>query len=251
MQELCLRSAEGLAKMTTVIVTVFKAAGLTVSEKKTETMLPRTPDQAPQTSPLVIEAAGQRYRQAAQFVSGRSCQRKRPHYARDKTTGPTRMGMLQTVQSSGSYTIWRLPCSLKVRMLKAEVMETLLYGCVTWTLGKEHFAELRKAHHRLLRIIDFQRRQLTNHLMLYATALNKAQCENVETAIRKRRLLFAVAVQWTNNERPTRGVMFGTMAGQENPGPGRPENNRAQCQVDDLKVFRAKGDQKRTGPNVK
>ena len=33
--------AEGLAKMMTVIVTVSEAAGLTVSEKKTETMLLR------------------------------------------------------------------------------------------------------------------------------------------------------------------------------------------------------------------
>ena len=58
--ELCLKSAEGLAKMMTVIVTVFEAAGLTVSAKKTETMMLRTPDQALRTSPLVIEAAGQR-----------------------------------------------------------------------------------------------------------------------------------------------------------------------------------------------
>ena len=68
MQELCLKSAEGLAKMMTVIVTVFEPAGLTVSEKKTETMLLRTPDQAPCTSPLVIEAAGQSYRQTTQFL---------------------------------------------------------------------------------------------------------------------------------------------------------------------------------------
>ena len=52
------KSAEDLAKMMTVIVTVFEAVGLTVSEKKTETMLLRTADQAPCTSPLVIEAAG-------------------------------------------------------------------------------------------------------------------------------------------------------------------------------------------------
>ena len=46
------------------------------------------------------------------------------------------------------------PFALKMRMLKAELMETLLYGCETWTLGKKHFAELRTAHHRfLLRII--------------------------------------------------------------------------------------------------
>ena len=54
------KSAEGLAKMMTVIVTVFEAAGLTVSENKTETMLLRTPNQASRTSPLVVEAAGQR-----------------------------------------------------------------------------------------------------------------------------------------------------------------------------------------------
>ena len=55
-------------KMMTVIVTVFEAAGLTVSEKKTETMLLRTPGQAPCASPLVIEAAGQRYTQTTQFL---------------------------------------------------------------------------------------------------------------------------------------------------------------------------------------
>ena len=45
------------------------------------------------------------------------------------------------------------PFTLNVRMLKSEVMETLLYWCVTWTLDQEHFAELRTAHHKLLRII--------------------------------------------------------------------------------------------------
>ena len=39
------RLAEGLAKLMTVIVTVFEAAGVTaVSEKRTETMLLRTRD---------------------------------------------------------------------------------------------------------------------------------------------------------------------------------------------------------------
>ena len=47
------------------------------------------------------------------------------------------------------------------------------------------------------------------------------------------------AVQRTHNERLTRRVMFGTMAGGENPGPGRPEKNWAQYLVDDLRVFRA------------
>ena len=47
------------------MMNVIEAAGLTVSDRKTEIMLLRTPDQAPLTSPLIIEAAVQNYRQAA------------------------------------------------------------------------------------------------------------------------------------------------------------------------------------------
>ena len=126
------------------------------------------------------------------------------------------------------------PFTQKVRMLKAGMMETLLHGCVTWNLGQEHFAELRKL---LLRIIGCQHRQRTDHLMSYAKTLEKAQCESVETTIRKGRLLFARGVQRMTNAWLTRRVMFGTMAGEENPGPGRPENNWAQCLADDLGVF--------------
>ena len=51
------------------------------------------------------------------------------------------------------------PISLKARMLKAEVIETLLYGCVTWTLGAEHSATLRTVYQVFLRVIGFRRRQ--------------------------------------------------------------------------------------------
>ena len=62
------KSAKRLAKMMTFIVAVFKAAGLTVSGKKTETMLLRTRDQTSTAPSLVIEAAGHRYRQTTQFL---------------------------------------------------------------------------------------------------------------------------------------------------------------------------------------
>ena len=76
----------------TIILTVFEAAGLTVSE----TMLLRTPYQALRTSLLVIEAAGQRYRQETRFLylSGLVNASKCRHYTRCQATGPTRMGML-------------------------------------------------------------------------------------------------------------------------------------------------------------
>lgn len=57
-------SATRFATMMTVIITIFKAAGHTVSEKKTETMLLRTlEDEISLAPPLAIESTGQRYRQ--------------------------------------------------------------------------------------------------------------------------------------------------------------------------------------------
>ena len=234
------KSPEGLAKMMTVIVTVFEAAGLTVSEKKTETMMVRTPNQAPLPSPLVVEAAGQKYKQTSQFVylggAVNECADITPEIERRIRLA---WGCLRRY-SRELYDRPTAPFLLKVRMLKAEVMETMLYGCVTWTLGQQHFAKLRTAHHHLLlRIIGFERRQRTDHLMSYAKALKKTQCESVETTIRKRRLLFAGAVARKHGGRLPKRVLSGTLSGGQNPGRGRPAKNWMQCLSDDLAAFRA------------
>ena len=108
-----------------VIVTVFETAGLTVSENKTETMLLRTRDQTSTAPSLVIEAAGQRYRQTTQFLhlggiiheNADLCleieRRIRLMWACFKRFGPE------------LYDRKTAPFSLKVRMLRAEVIETL------------------------------------------------------------------------------------------------------------------------------
>ena len=75
--------------------------------------------------------------------------------------------------------------------------------------------------------------------MSYAKALKTAQCESVETIIRKRHLFFAEAVPRTSNEPLTHRVMFGTMVGWAYPGRGRPEKKWAQCLVEEIKVFEA------------
>ena len=118
-----------LRAVVTVIVAVSEAAGLTVPEKKTDAM--RTPDQTTLAPPLVIEAAGQRYKKTAQFlylggiihenadVSLEIDRRIRIMQAGLKWFGPE------------LYDRTTAPLSLKVRMQKAEVIETLLYGCVT------------------------------------------------------------------------------------------------------------------------
>ena len=52
----------------TVIVTVFEAAGLTVSETKGEALLLRTPDQTTLAPLLVTEVVCERYPQTAQLL---------------------------------------------------------------------------------------------------------------------------------------------------------------------------------------
>lgn len=59
---------ESLARVTTIILNVFETAGLFLMENETETMLPRGPNQAPLTSPLAIDAAGQGYIRTVQSV---------------------------------------------------------------------------------------------------------------------------------------------------------------------------------------
>ena len=52
-------SAEGLAIMMTVVVTVFEAASQTLSERKMKTTMLRTPSQKSLVPPHAIEASGQ------------------------------------------------------------------------------------------------------------------------------------------------------------------------------------------------
>ena len=94
------KAAEGLAKMMTVIVTIFESAGLTVSKKETETMLLRTLNQVLPISPLVVEAAGQRYMQMVQLLYlGDLTDASADIMPENKPTDPTRVGMLRSFQA--------------------------------------------------------------------------------------------------------------------------------------------------------
>ena len=123
------KSAEGLAKIMTVIVTVFEAAGLTVSEKKTETVLLRTLNQALPTSPLVIETAGQRYMQTMQFLYlGGLIDSNADIVPEIKRRIQLTWACYDRFKRE-LYDMEDAPFTLKVHLLKTEVMEILLYGC--------------------------------------------------------------------------------------------------------------------------
>ena len=57
---------------------------------------------------------------------------------------------------------------LKARMARSEVVEALLYGCVTWTPLKCHYAKLRTTHHRmLLRILEARCKSPNKRILSY------------------------------------------------------------------------------------
>ena len=216
-----------------------------MSEKKTETLLMREPEKQPKKGgspplPLVIQAAGQKYAQIAQFrslggfvnedgeltqeINHRSraawaCIKRFSRELFDRPTAP-----------------WRL----KVRLLRAEAMKALLYGCMTWAPRRDHYRLLRGTHHRLLlRVIGYRRERGTYRQLSYAQVLKKNRCQSVEAAIRQRRLLFAGGMARQHAGRLPKQLMDGKLAGGEDPGKGRPEQNWLDCLKDDFQAFGA------------
>ena len=235
--------------MMTVIVEVFGAFGLTVSEKKTETPLMRAPEKAQQpgetpTPPLAaleIAAAGQKYNQVHQFVYlgglitedaditrdinrrtkiAWGCFRKFPTEIFDRPSAPLRF---------------------KARLLKAEAMEALLYGCMTWAPRNAHYRQLRMTHHKLLlRVIECHRVHGTYQNMSYAKAPKKTGSQSVEATIRQRRLLFAGALARQGDKRLPRRLLFAErLKGGEDPGHGQPVQQYQKSLRDDFKAFGA------------
>ena len=89
-----------------------------------------------------------------------------------------------------------------MRLLKAKVVETLLYGCMTWSPNKPDYDRLRRVHHSmLLRCLGWRKRDRDDHTLSYADALAKTASESIEAIVRKRRILFAGFVTRMGEER--------------------------------------------------
>ena len=134
-------------KMMGVIVVVCAAFGLTVSEAKTEIMCFRAKGMPESTATFGVEAAGQVYNQTNEvvYLGGNV------NHNADLSIEVDRR-IRNAWCSSRKYTLElydrpSAPLELKIRMLKAEVLETMLYGCVTWSPRACHYDTLRRAHH--------------------------------------------------------------------------------------------------------
>ena len=136
------RSTRGLGRMMAVFVEVFGAFGLTISESKTETMCMPIP-RAPATKG-VFNATGQQYRQTTSFTYLGGTVTEMPNQS-DEIDRRIRAGWMGFKRYKRE--LYDLPNAsllpLKARMVRSEVVEALLYGCVTWTPLKCHYAKLR------------------------------------------------------------------------------------------------------------
>ena len=133
----------------TVIVTACAAIGLMVSEAKTEIMCLQT--KVGGHVPFAVTAAGQVYEQTVEFV-----------YLGVTISADLDLRSVKVTRRIQRAWVWfgrykmeiydrpSVRLRLKAPMLKAEVMEILLYGCVTWSPIKADYHKIRKVHHQLL-----------------------------------------------------------------------------------------------------
>ena len=144
------QSPEQPRKMMKVIVVACAAFRLTVWEAKTEIMCLRAKGMLESTTIFSVKAAGQVYSQTNEFVYlGGNVN----HNADLSIEFDRRIRNAWC--SSRKYTLelydrTSASLELKIRMLRVEVLETILYGCVTWSPRACLYDTLRRAHHRFL-----------------------------------------------------------------------------------------------------
>ena len=226
-----------------VIVVVCAAFGLTVSKANTEIMCLRAKGMPESTAIFSVEAAGQVYNQTNEFVY----LGKNVNHNADLSIEVD--GRIRNAWCSFRKCTLELydrpsaPLELKTRMLRAEVLETILYDCVTWSPGTCHYDTLRRAHHRFLtRCIGWRKHNRADHSISYLDTLIKTRSESTEASLRRRWILFAGFVAHMEDIRLLKCVMFGEF-GEGAGCVGGQEKGWVGYFLDDLRAFGINADQ--------
>ena len=147
-----------------VIVVVCAAFGLTVSEAKSEIMCLRAKGMPESTATFSVEAAGQVYNQTNEFayLGGNVNQNVDLFIEVERRVRNAWCSFRKyTLELYGRPSA---PLELKIRMLRAEVLEAMLYGWVPWSPRTCHYDTLRRAHHRFLtRCIGWRKHNRADH----------------------------------------------------------------------------------------
>ena len=131
------------------VVVVCVAFGLTVSEAKTEIVCLRTKGMPESTTTFSVEAAGQVYNQTNEFVYLEGNVNRNAGLS-IKIDRRIRNAWCSFWKHILKYDRPSAPLELKTRVLRAEVLETILYGCVTRSSRACHYNTLHQAHRSFL-----------------------------------------------------------------------------------------------------
>ena len=198
-----------------------------------------------------IEAAGQTYKQVQSFTYLGGAVTEVPDMSVEIARRTRACWMRIRRYLRELYDQPKVSLSLKTRMVKAEAIEALLYGCSTWTLRQEHYAKLRTVHHRvLLRITGAQRKRPDHRMTSYNRALEITGCESIETTLRTRRLLWAGTLLRMSGGRLPKRIAFGNLEGAVRRGRGGKEKEWTDCVQSDIRTFGIAGDWKAMALNA-
>ena len=246
------QSPEQLRKKMGAIVVVCAAFGLTVSEAKSEIMCLPTKGMPESTATFSVEAAGQVYNQTDEFVYlGGNVNHKA-----DLSIEVNRR-IRNAWCSFRKYTLelYDRPSprlELKIWMLRPEVHETMLYGCVTWSPRACPYDTLRRAHHSFLtRFIGWRKHNRADHPISYLDTLIKTGSESIEATLRRRRILFAGFAACMEDTRLPKCVMFGEMVGRVWAAWGVREKEWNGCFLDDVRAIGINANQGRLQPRTR
>ena len=217
-----------------------------VSEANTEIMCLRAKGMPESTAIFSVEAAGQVYNQTNEFV-----------YLGGNVNHNADLSIEVDRRIRNAWCSFRkctlelydrpsAPLELKIRMLRAEVLETMLYGCVTWSPRACHYDTLRRAHHRFLtRCIAWRKHNRANHPISYLNTLINTGSESIEATLRRRWIFVrgicgayggyeTAGVRDVWRIRGGRGLCRGPGKRVDGVFPGRPQSFRHQRRrVDD------------------
>ena len=134
------------------------------------------------TAIFSVQATGQVYNQTNEFVylGGNVKPQYRPVH-RGRPAHTQGMVQLPEVHPRTVRPTQRSPRAQ--RMLRTEVFETMMYGCVTWSQRACHNDTLRRAPHRFLtRCISWRKHNRADHTISCPDTRIKAGCESTEAS---------------------------------------------------------------------
>ena len=132
---------------------------------------------------------------------------------------------------------------LKAWMVRSEVLKALIYGCATWTPLKDHYANLRRTHHRmLLRILGGWCTSPNKRILSHKGALQRTECESIERpCARGGSCGRGRCSTWVTQVTP-RGSCRESWRMREKVGLGGVAKERTDCVAEDLRLFGITGD---------